>query len=51
MPAVPKKRHSHARSARRNRVNSRVELTGVTTCAKCGHLKKNHAKCVHCNAR
>ncbi|PIY16868.1 50S ribosomal protein L32 [Candidatus Dojkabacteria bacterium CG_4_9_14_3_um_filter_150_Dojkabacteria_WS6_41_13] len=51
MPATPKKRHSHARSARRNKVNSRVELEGVAICSKCGHLKKNHAKCIHCNAK
>ncbi|WKZ30011.1 MAG: 50S ribosomal protein L32 [Candidatus Dojkabacteria bacterium] len=49
--AVPKKRQSHGRTARRNKANSKVTLTGVTVCQSCGHLKKNHSRCIHCNAK
>ena len=45
--ALPKRKHSKARSAKR-RTHYKVIKPGLSTCSNCGELKAPHRVCPNC---
>ncbi len=45
--ALPKRRHSHART-RRRRSHDALKAPGISTCSECGEPKQAHRLCPSC---
>ncbi|MBM3459684.1 MAG: 50S ribosomal protein L32 [Armatimonadetes bacterium] len=45
---LPKRQHSHARTARRRAANFKLELPNVDTCPRCRAPKLPHHVCLSC---
>ncbi len=46
--AVPKFKHSKARTRRRNAINGKLRVTNLVTCSNCGSKKLPHRVCKKC---
>lgn len=47
MAPLPKKKHSHSRTAKR-RSTFKAFLSGISKCKACNKLKEPHKACPHC---
>lgn len=47
MAPLPKKKHSHGRTARR-RSTFTAKVAGISKCPSCGKLRLSHKACPHC---
>ncbi|OGG23581.1 50S ribosomal protein L32 [Candidatus Gottesmanbacteria bacterium RIFCSPHIGHO2_12_FULL_40_13] len=48
MAPLPKRRHSSARSGKREKTALIAKLPGIGLCRKCAHPKKSHRACPKC---
>ncbi len=46
--AVPKYKHSKARTRRRNSINGKLRVARLVTCSNCGSMKMPHRVCSKC---
>ena len=46
--AVPKRKHSQARRDKRRSNVWKIQAPALSTCSKCGELKRAHRICLNC---